>query len=225
MRKVASLYDSSVGKKLAMALTGVVLFGFVVAHMIGNLKVFQGAEKFDAYARFLRDVGSPALGHGQLLWIVRLGLLAAVLVHIVAATQLTIRSTRARRTGYKHNKDLSFSYASRTMRWGGVIVLAFVVYHLMHLTWGNAHPQFSHESVYANVVSGFRVWWVALAYALAQLPLGLHIYHGLWSATQTLAVRNPTVHRWRRLAAGGIAGAIVVGNISIPLAVLAGVVR
>ena len=225
MRKLLSLYQSSVGKKVVMALSGVVLFGFVVAHMMGNLKIYQGAEKFDAYARFLREAGAPIFGPGQLLWVFRLVLLAAVAQHVSAATVLARKSLGAREQGYRRQKDLTFSYASRTMRWGGVIILAFVIYHLMHLTFGNVHPQFSHDSVYQNVVSGFRVWWVSLAYVAAMLPLGLHIYHGLWSATQTLAIRLPSVRRWRRPLAAGIAGAIALGNISIPVAVLTGWLR
>ena len=225
MHRARNLYQTSIGKKLAMALTGVLLFGFVIGHLVGNLKIYQGAEKFDAYARFLREVGSEFAGPSGLLWIFRIALLAAVGLHAVAALQLTLQSRRARPIGYRKQDDLSFSYASRTMRWGGVIVLAFVVYHLMHLTLGNAHPDFVHGSAYANVVSGFRIWWVSLAYVVAMLPLGLHIYHGLWSATQTLALRFPQVQHWRRPTAVGIALLIVLGNISIPLSVLIGLVR
>ena len=136
-----------------MALSGVVLFGFVVAHMMGNLKIYQGAEKFDAYAQFLREAGAPIFGPGQLLWVFRLVLLAAVAQHVSAATVLARKSLGARKQGYRRREDLTFSYASRTMRWGGAIILAFVIYHLMHLTFGNAHPQFSHDSVYSNVES------------------------------------------------------------------------
>ena len=225
MQSALSLYRSSVGKKVVMALSGLILFGFVVGHLAGNLKIFQGPEKYNAYASFLRTVGAPALGHGQLLWIARIVLLAAVLQHVTAALQLARMSLRARKTRYRRRNDLSFSYASRTMRWGGGILLAFVVYHLMHLTFGNAHPGFNHESPYYNVVSGFQVPWVSVAYVAAMLPLGLHIYHGLWSATQTLSVRSPVIRRWRRPFAIGVAAAIVVGNISIPVAVLAGLVR
>lgn len=222
MRSSTHLYRSSVGKKILMALTGVVLFGFVVVHMVGNLKIYQGQEKFDAYARFLREAGAPVLGHGEALWIARLVLLACVAVHIVAAVQLTLTSLRARGTRYVRSEDLSFSYASRTMRWGGAIVLAFVVYHLLHLTTGTLHPGFDHASAYRNVVTGFAVWPAALAYVLAMGPLCLHLYHGVWSATQTLALRHPAVTRWRRPAAAVAAGAIFVGNVSIPLSVWLG---
>jgi succinate dehydrogenase / fumarate reductase cytochrome b subunit len=224
MRRVIGLYGTSVGKKILMALSGVLLFGFVVAHMIGNLKLFQGQEKYDAYAHFLRTVGAPALAEGEALWIFRIVLLAAVGLHIVAATQLTLQSWSARSTGYKVKKDLSFDYASRTMRWGGVILAAFVVYHLMHLTLGTVHPDFT-ESVYRNVVGGFQQWPVALVYIAAMVPLALHVYHGLWSATQTLALDNPRFEPWRRPLAAGVALIIAAGNISMPVAVLAGILK
>jgi succinate dehydrogenase / fumarate reductase cytochrome b subunit len=224
MRRVIGLYGTSVGKKILMALSGIILFGFVIAHMIGNLKLFQGAEKYDAYAHFLRTVGSPALGEEQALWIFRIVLLAAVGLHILAATQLTLTSWSARAKGYKVKKDLSFDYASRTMRWGGVILAAFVIYHLMHLTLGTAHPEFG-ESVYRNVITGFESWPVALVYIIAMIPLALHIYHGLWSATQTLALNNPRFEPWRRPLAAGVALVIAAGNISMPIAVMAGILE
>jgi succinate dehydrogenase / fumarate reductase cytochrome b subunit len=225
MRRARHLYQSSVGKKILMATTGIVLVGFVFVHMLGNLKIYQGAEKYDHYAEFLRTVGYPALGHGQLLWIARLVLLACVGVHIYSATDLYLRSRRARSVGYKKFDDLSFSYASRTMRWGGVLVVAFVVYHLLHLTFGTAHPDFVAGSAYSNVVSGFRQWPVSLAYIAAMIPLGLHIYHGMWSTTQTLSIQAEPLKTWRRPFAAALALLIVIGNISIPVAVLTGLVR
>jgi len=224
MTQVFRLYRSTIGKKVAMALSGILLFGFVLAHMIGNLKIYQGPEKYDAYAEFLREVGYPVLGHGQGLWLARIFLLAAVGVHIASAVALARVSAGARRHGYKKRHDLSFSYASRTMRWGGAIVLGFIVYHLLHLTLGTVHPQYRPGSVYANVVSGFRQLPVALAYIACMIPLGLHLYHGLWSMTQTLALDNPRVLAVRRPAAAVFAVVVVLGNISIPLAVLTGLV-
>jgi succinate dehydrogenase / fumarate reductase cytochrome b subunit len=225
MRRALHLYQSSVGKKILMASTGIVLVLFVLVHMIGNLKIYQGAAKYDAYAEFLREVGYPALGHGQMLWIARIVLLLCVGIHIYAAAELYFRSKKARRIGYKKFDDLSFSYASRTMRWGGVVVLAFVVYHLLHLTLGTVHPDFVAGSAYRNVVTGFKVWPVSVAYILAMIPLGLHIYHGLWSTTQTLAIQGAQVQTWRRPFAALVASVIVIGNVSIPLAVLGGLVR
>jgi len=225
MRRVMNLYQSSVGKKIVMAVTGALLFLFVLAHMLGNLKIYMGEKAFDAYAEFLREVGHPVFPHGALLWIFRLVLLAAAILHLVSATQLYLMSKRARRLGYKLQEDLSFSYASRTMRWGGVILFAFVVYHVMHLTLGSVHPDFHDGKAFENVVLGFRVWPVSAAYILCMLPLGLHIYHGLWSATQTLALQHHTIKKWRRPFAAGVAGLIVAANISIPVSVLTGLVR
>ena len=208
-----------------MALSGLLLLGFVVGHMFGNLKLYYGEAKYNAYAEFLREMGAPLFAHDQLLWIARLGLLAAVGVHIAAAANLTRAGRAARREGYRKNNDLSFSYASRTMRWGGFIVLGFIVYHLLHLTLGTVHPDFEHGSVYRNVVTGFSSWPVALVYILCMLPLGLHIYHGAWSVTQTLGADGPRVVRFRRAIATAIALAVTLGNISMPVAVLAGWIR
>ena len=225
MAQALDFSRSTVGKKILMAATGIVLVLFVVVHMIGNLKIYQGPAKFDAYAEFLREVGHPVLGHGQMLWIARVVLLLCLGVHLQAALVLYLRSRGAREVGYGKFHDLSFSYASRTMRWGGVIVLAFVVYHLLHLTLGTAHPAFDRTSAYANVISGFRVWPVSAAYIAAMIPLGLHLYHGLWSTTQTLGAEGRRVRSWRRPLAAALAAVVVAGNVSIPVAVLLGWVR
>jgi succinate dehydrogenase / fumarate reductase cytochrome b subunit len=223
MKRALSLYDSSVGKKIVMAGSGAILILFVVGHMVGNLKVYWGPEAFNHYAEGLRIFGEPFFGQGQVLWLVRFVLLVSVLIHIWAATQLTLFSRAARRKGYRKFDSLAFSYASRTMVWGGVIILAFVVYHLMHLTFGNAHPDFVPGDAYHNFVVGFRSWPVSVAYIAAMIPLGLHLYHGLWSALQTLGANNPRYNRYRRPTAMAIAAVIVVGNISFPIAVLSGV--
>lgn len=225
MRRVIGLYRSSVGKKIVMALTGILLFGFVLAHMIGNLKMFLGQSHFDAYARFLRTVGEPAFMEGQILWIARIALLGSVGVHALAAWQLTRKSWAARAIGYEKNDDLSFSYASRTMRWGGVILAAFVLYHLLHFTTGTLLPGFDETSPYRNVIRGFQSWPAALIYVVALVMLCFHLYHGLWSATQTLSVTNPRVLQWRRPVAAVIAFVICLGFVSVPLAVLAGIVK
>jgi succinate dehydrogenase / fumarate reductase cytochrome b subunit len=232
MRRVLRLYETSVGKKVVMAVTGAILFGFVVGHMLGNLKIFTGEEHFNDYAVFLRTVGEPAVPAGGLLWIARLALLGCVGLHFVAAVQTWMTSRSARTQGYKKNENLSFTYASRTMRWGGVIILAFVVYHLLHLTVGVAHPDFigadhpqaweHHVNAYQNVVAGFRVWWVSALYTVAMIFLGLHIHHGVWSVTQTLSFAGTRIKRWRRPFATAVALVIVLGNISIPLSILAG---
>jgi succinate dehydrogenase / fumarate reductase cytochrome b subunit len=143
----------------------------------------------------------------------------------LAAAELTILSRKARPTPYEMQQRIAFSYASYTMRWGGVVILAFVIYHLMHLTFGSAHHDFKTGEVYHNVVSGFRVLPVSLAYIAAMIPLGFHLYHGLWSAFQTLGINNPRYNQWRRPFALSISLIVVIGNISVPLAVLTQMVR
>lgn len=224
MVHIAWFYRSTVGKKAVMAVTGAVLFAFVVGHLLGNLKLYQGQEKFDAYAHFLREMGHPIFAETQLLWVFRITLLVAVGLHIVAATQLTLTSWAARDVSYTRQERQAFSYASYTMRYGGVVVGLYVVYHLLHLTWGAVHPDFT-DSVYVNVVTGLRVWWVSLIYLAAIVFLGLHLYHGLWSAMQTLGINHPSFNAWRRPAAAVVAAAIVAGYLSIPVAVLTGLVK
>jgi succinate dehydrogenase / fumarate reductase, cytochrome b subunit len=225
MARDFSLWRSTVGKKIAMAVSGVILIGFVVGHMIGNLKVYQGPIVFNHYAEGLRTFGLPFFSTGQLLWLIRLVLLAALLVHVTAAFQLALHSRRARAICYrKYDNDLVFSYASRTMLWGGIIILAFVVYHLLHLTLGTVHPDFIHGDAYHNFVAGFRSIPVSAAYIAAMIPLGFHLYHGFWSMLQTLGANNPSYNRFRRPVAAGLAVIVVLGNISFPVAVLAGII-
>jgi succinate dehydrogenase / fumarate reductase cytochrome b subunit len=224
IQRVASLYRSSVGKKILMAVSGIVLFGFIVLHMAGNLKVLTGAESFDAYAEFIREVGYPAIPHQGALWAMRIALLIAVFVHMTAAFQTWAQSRHARQVGYRKNDDLSFSYASRTMRWGGVIILLFIVYHLLHMTTGTVHPDFVEGGVYHNFVVAFRSPVVLLAYVVAQAALGLHLYHGLWSATQTLGANHPRYNRMRRPAAAAIALVIFVGFLAPPVMVALGMI-
>ena len=222
MYRVVSLYRSSVGKKILMALTGAFLFGFVVLHMLGNLKVFAGEESFDAYAEFIRAVGYPAVPHSGVLWALRLALLFAVSVHIVAAFQTWSQSRSARTQGYRKLDDLSFSYASRTMRWGGVIIALFIVYHLLHFTTGQAHPDFLPGRAYHNFVIGFQSPLVLGFYLIAQAALCLHLYHGLWSAMQTLGANHPRYNALRRPAALAIALAIFTGFVIPPVLVFTG---
>jgi succinate dehydrogenase / fumarate reductase, cytochrome b subunit len=223
--RAAPPYRTSVGKKIAMAVTGVILLGFVIGHMIGNLKVYQGPEAFNLYAEGLRGFGAPLLGSGQALWAVRLVLLVSVLVHIGAAFSLVRQSRAARKHGYRQfDSSLAFSYASRTMVWGGIIILAFVIYHILHLTLGTVHPDFMPHNAYHNFIIGFQQWPVSLFYVLAMIPLGLHIYHGTWSALQTLGASNARYRALRRPIALAIAAVVVIGNISFPVAVLAGLI-
>ena len=224
MQRVASLYRSSVGKKILMAVTGIILFVFIVLHVTGNLKVLLGPDELNAYAKFLRTVGYPALPNKTALWTVRIVLLFSVGVHITAALQTWAQSRRARAVGYAKNDDLSFSWASRWMRWGGVIILVFVVYHLLHFTTGTLHPDFIEGDVYHNFVVAFRNPLVLLVYVVAMAALGLHLYHGLWSATQTLGANHPKYNKLRRPLALAIALAIVLGFIVPPILVYAGVI-
>ena len=217
-----ALWSSSVGKKILMAVSGVILYGFVFVHMLGNLKVFQGREAFNHYAEGLRTLGAPFFGYGQLLWILRIILIIALIVHLVAVVQLYRQSKAARRHSYKKFDGLEFSYASRTMLWGGVLLLAYVVYHLLHMTFGTVHPNFIPGDAYNNFVVGFQQWPASLAYVVAMVPLGLHLYHGFWSMLQTLGANNPKYNRMRRPTALILSLLIVLLNISFPVAVLLG---
>ncbi len=219
-----TLYRSAMGKKVLMAVTGLMLFGFVLGHMAGNLKLYQGPEKMNAYAEWLRELGSPMLPHEGALWIARVGLLAAVGLHILSAWQLTRMSRNARPQGYGRRARVQATYASRTMRWGGVVILLFIVYHLMHLTFGNVHGGFVPGDVYHNVVSGFQVWPVSLFYIVAQVALAMHLYHGLWSLFQTLGLNQGGADSgWRKFALA-FSAIVFLGNLSFPIAVLTGLV-
>ncbi len=215
-----SLLRSTIGRKVAMAGTGALLVGFVLAHMIGNLQVYLGPAALNAYAVFLRE-----LLHGAGIWIARAGLLAAAAVHVWAAWSLTRESRRARPAGYRRLEPEESTLASRTMRWGGLTLLLFVVYHLLHLTSGTVHPDFIAGDIYHNVVAGFEVLPVSLFYLLANVALGLHLYHGVWSGCRTLGLSHPRHTRLAKAAGAALAVVVAAGNISVPLAVLAGIVR
>ncbi len=225
MRRVVHFYRSSVGKKVVMAFTGAVLFLWIVAHMIGNLKAFQGREHLNAYAEGLRTVGGPFFGPGQVLWLVRSVLLVCVVLHVVAALQLWWLSRAARPVAYQQAPHLELSYASRTLRWGGVIIFFYVWYHLMHFTWGTVHPDFIPGDVYHNLVVGFQAWPVAALYIVAVGALAFHLYHGVWSALQTLGLNHPRYNRYRRAVAAVVAVALFVGFVSVPVGVLTGVLH
>jgi len=217
-----------VGKKVVMAVTGLVLVGFVVAHMLGNLKIFLGAEAIDSYAKFLREMGEPLLPYGTLLWVARIILLTSVLLHIVAALELTRMNWTARPQGYQTKQSIATTYASRTMRASGVILALFVVYHLLHLTAGAVGFQpgeFHHLAVYKNVVAGFSVWYVSLFYILAMAALCLHLDHGFWSMFQTVGLSNARITPALRALSRAVALLVFAGFISVPVAVLAGWVR
>lgn len=229
-------YRSAVGKKWVMAVTGVALLGFVVAHTIGNLKIFIGqvteggvtGYEIDLYGEALRTLLFPILPKFVALWMMRVGLIVASVLHIHAAYSLTLMNNRARPLDYRGPRDYqSANYASRTMRWSGVIVLLFLAWHLADFTWGIqpfAPDGYSSGEVHDNLVASFSRVPVAILYIVANLALGLHIYHGAWSMFQSLGVNHPSFNRWRRWFAQGLAAAIVIANTSFPVAVLTGIV-
>ena len=218
-RRAFRFYESTVFKKAVMAVTGLILFGFVVGHLIGNLQVYEGAEKLDAYARFLHSI--PAA-----LWTARLVLLVSVGLHILMTIQLVQLKNAARPVGYIKKDNSHSSYASRTMYWSGPIILAFVIYHILHLTLGLTDPGvYAEGRVYANLVHGFQNPLVSGFYIFAMALLCMHLYHGLFSMFQSLGAHHPNYTPVIKKFAAVMAFAIALGNISIPVAVLAGWVR
>jgi succinate dehydrogenase / fumarate reductase cytochrome b subunit len=219
------LYATDVGKKYVMAISGIVLMLFVLGHMVGNLKLYLGAESLNTYSEWLRDVGEPALPREVLLWIVRIVLLAAVFLHIDSAARLTRSNRQARPVRYEGQRAFAAAdFASRTMRWTGVIVALFVIFHLLDLTWGSANPDFRSGDPYANIVASFERIPVAIFYVVANLALAVHLYHGAWSLFQSMGWAHPHYNHWRRWFAIGFAVVVAVGNISFPIAVVTGVV-
>ena len=222
---VAAFWQTVIGKKIVMAVTGIVLIGFVLGHVFGNLKIFLGAETINAYSRFLREVGQPELEYGQLLWIVRIVLLVCVVLHILAAYQLTVFSAAARPVGYGQKKNVETTYSALLMRWGGVVLLAFVIFHLLHLTGGVvgfSTGQFHHLQVYQNVVAAFHNLPVSIFYIVAMAALGFHLDHGIWSMLQTLGFITRKNTKWLRTLSIIIAILVFLGFISVPVSVLAG---
>lgn len=219
---------TSIGKKVAMATSGIVLVGFVIAHMVGNLKFFTGEKHFDEYAAFLRTVGEPILPHYYLLWGLRAVLLLAVGVHIWAAWSTTRQSHNARPIKYAHSDQIQATYASRTMRWGGVILLLFIVFHLLDLTIGAAHTGAFEETTaeaghaYANSVSGFQHPAVTLVYTAAMAALCLHLYHGIWSMFQTFGRNNKRITGKLRSLAMTLSVVVCLGFLAMPWTIMLG---
>jgi succinate dehydrogenase / fumarate reductase, cytochrome b subunit len=220
--RVGSLrfWQTTVGKKAIMAVTGFILFGFVVVHLLGNLQIYVSAAKLDHYSAMLKSMPS-------LLWGARIALLVSVFLHIWASFQLWSLQRSARPIGYVKKANLHSTYASRTMKWSGPILLAFIIFHLLHFTFGTVHPggPFDEHNVYNNVVTGFQVWPVSLFYIIAMVMLCYHLYHGLWSMFQSLGFSHPVYTPWLQISAKVVAVLIAVGNISIPVAVLAGIIK
>lgn len=223
-----TLYRSTIGKKMIMAVTGLMMVGFVIVHMAGNLQLFLGAAKINGYSAFLKSTA-------ELLWVARLGLLGAVLLHILMAWQLSRIAAQARPVAYEKRTPQVSTLASRTMRWGGVLLLGFIVFHILHFTTGTVfplasrpdalYPSYSHTDVYGNVVSAFRLPWVAALYIVAMFFLLLHLFHGAWSSVRTLGLTKPSPDPMKRRIATAIALVVWLGFTIVPLAVFLGVIR
>ena len=230
---LVELYRSAVGKKWVMAVTGIVLLGFVIAHTIGNLKIYleveaSGLYEIDEYGHFLRDFLYPVLPRHVFLWILRVTLIIATIFHVHAAVVLTQINHRARTTSYLGPREyLVANYASRTMRWSGFIVLAFVAFHLADFTWGIqpfAPNGWEAGAVHANFLLTFSRLGVVALYVVANVALGLHLYHGVWSMFQSLGANSPRFNAWRRYLAIGVAYGITLANISMPIAIYVGLI-
>jgi len=220
MSPALRFYSSSTGKKAVMGITGLIGIGFVIGHMAGNLLVLQGQEEMNSYAHFLRSTG-------ELLWIVRGVLVVAVVLHVIAAVQLTVQNRAARPAGYARREPQVSTLASRTMRWGGGLLLAFIVLHILHFTTGTLRPagSFDRVDVYSNVVSGFRIWWVSLFYLASMIALGFHLYHGAWSSVRSLGASRPSRNPLSRRVALTVAVVVWLGFSIVPLAVIGGWTR
>jgi succinate dehydrogenase / fumarate reductase, cytochrome b subunit len=222
----APVWRTSIGQKLLVAGSGVILILFIIGHEIGNLKIYLGVHEINRYADGLRTLAEPLLPRTWLLWGIRGVLIVAFVVHIVTAVQLSLKSRAARRTRYVHPNRVQADPAASTMRWGGLAILLFLVFHLANLTWGWVHPGFTYVrgDVYENMVHSFNVWWISLIYILAMVALALHIYHGTWSVFQTFGVNNKRWDKRVRVGSTVVALFVLIGNISIPAMVLVGAV-
>jgi succinate dehydrogenase / fumarate reductase, cytochrome b subunit len=213
-----------------MAVSGLILLGYLLAHMYGNLKVFAGPEAFNEYAHHLRILGEPILPYSGALWLIRVILIVSVAAHMYAAFTLWSRAHKARggvRRYYsnKARRGVQRTYASFTLRWGGVVIVLFVIYHLLHLTWNIVHPGGAAAEPYARVVNGFQIWWVVLAYTIAVIAVGLHVRHGTWSALTTLGANTSSLARQRlNVIAYAVAGLLTIGFLLPPFAILFGLV-
>jgi succinate dehydrogenase / fumarate reductase cytochrome b subunit len=220
MGRLSGFYASMVGKKFVMGVTGLIGIGFVIIHALGNLLVFRGATAINSYSHFLKS-------SGELLWGLRVILIVAVVLHVIAAVQLTRQSRAARPIGYVKREAQVATPASRTMRWGGALLLVFVIVHILHFTTGTIRPAgyFSTDDVYANLISSFRIWWVALFYIVSMMALGFHIFHGAWSSVRSIGFSPPSPQPLHRRVSLVLAVLVWAAFTAIPLAVLTGAVR
>jgi succinate dehydrogenase / fumarate reductase cytochrome b subunit len=213
--KGPAFYRGTIGKKVVMAVTGIILVGWIIGHVLGNLLVFRGPEALNSYAALLKS-------NATLLWALRVGLFVTVILHVTAAVQLVRQQAASRPVRYRKQVPQESTFASRTIRWGGLIIAVFIVYHLLHFTTGTLHPSFSHTDVYGNMVSALSVPWVAAIYLVAVAALGLHLYHGVWSIFQTLGISHPAMTGVRRGLAITVTAIVYLGFTAIPLAILFG---
>jgi len=219
MNRLRVLWDSSVGKKAVMAGTGLIMLAYLITHVLANLLVFQGPEKINAYSKLLH-------GTGGALWAARAVLFAALVLHVVAAVQLTLRRQAARPVGYAGGREPQVStLAARTIRWGGALILVFLVYHILHFTLGTVHPAFVEGDPYHNVAAGFSNLGVVAFYELALAAVGLHLYHGIWSSGRSLGMSPPSPHPLRRQLALALSLLVWLGFTVIPIAVYGGIIR
>jgi succinate dehydrogenase / fumarate reductase cytochrome b subunit len=219
-------YRSPVGKKWVMAVTGVILMGFIVTHLIGNLKFYLSKEEINLYGEALRDMPGHLLPRTFLLWTIRSVLFVAFVLHLHSAYALTVINKKARPQAYQSKRDyVAANFASRTMRWTGIIVLLYLIFHLMDLTWGNANPHFLRGDPYNNLVYSLQRPVVAGVYIVANIALAFHLYHGAWSMFQSMGINNPRINKLRRSFATGFAGLILIGNLSFPILVQAHVMK
>jgi succinate dehydrogenase / fumarate reductase, cytochrome b subunit len=220
-QKALTLFDTSVGKKAALAVSGVVLFGFVIVHMLGNLQVLLGPEAFNGYAESIKS-------NAALLWGARSVLLIALIVHVVIVLELYGKSIAARPVGYKVKKNIATTYAGLMMKYTGPILLAYIVFHLAHFTFpGTALGDYEHvpEDVYSNFVRAFSIPWVVALYVFANLMLSMHLYHGAFSMLQSIGFNHPRYNQRLKLVARGLAFLVTAGNVFLPLTVLLGLVK
>jgi succinate dehydrogenase / fumarate reductase cytochrome b subunit len=219
MNRAARFYRSSVGKKIVMAVTGVIGIAFLITHVLGNLLVFQGPEALNSYSHFLKR-------SAEFLWLVRTVLIVAVIAHVIAAYQLTMQNRAARPVDYFRHEPQVSTLAARTMRWGGLLLLVFIPLHILHFTTGTLRPTgfFSPADVYANVIASFRIWWVSLFYILAMIALGAHVYHGAWSSPRTIGLIRPSNEPMHHRISLAIALFLWIGFTAVPLAILFGVI-
>jgi succinate dehydrogenase / fumarate reductase, cytochrome b subunit len=215
---------NSVFKKAVMAVSGIILVLYLIAHVVGNLKAFSGRDAFNSYSGWIRTVGNPALPGATTLWVIRIVLLVAVVAHIWAAISLWRQAKRARPEGYVTKKSVAQSYASRTMRWGGVIVLAFIIYHILDLTTGTVNSEGFDSTPYDRLVASFQNPFVTIFYAISVILLGMHLRHGVWSATQTLGQSNRRREKTVNLFALGFSTVLTLGFLLVPFSVLFGLI-